>query len=78
MAPEILKFSEHNHKIDIWALGVLIFEMIVGIPPFNENLVDKIFENIENREIIEWDHLQKILDPLAVSIINTLLQLDPS
>ena len=77
IAPEILAYSEHDYKIDTWALGVLIFEMIVGIPPFNDTTVDKIFENIENRQILEWEHLQNILDPLAVSIINDLLQLDP-
>ena len=77
IAPEILAYSEHDHKIDTWALGVLIFEMIVGIPPFNDTTVNKIFENIENRQILEWEHLQNILDPLAVSIVNDLLQLDP-
>jgi len=24
----------HNREIDYWALGVLIYEMIVGIPPY--------------------------------------------
>ena len=53
IAPELLGNGAHDHKIDIWALGVLIFEMIVGIPPFNSTTVDEIFENITKREILD-------------------------
>jgi serum/glucocorticoid-regulated kinase 2 len=30
--------SGHDHTLDWWALGILIYEMIIGIPPFyNQN-----------------------------------------
>ena len=35
MAPEILKGYNYSNKVDIWALGVLLFEMTHGFPPFN-------------------------------------------
>ena len=34
LAPEMLKGSGHSFPIDWWALGILTYEMIVGIPPF--------------------------------------------
>jgi serine/threonine protein kinase len=38
LAPEILTRQGHDYTVDIWCLGTLLFEMIVGIPPFyNKN-----------------------------------------
>ena len=34
LAPEMLIGNGHDFTVDWWALGILIFEMIVGIPPF--------------------------------------------
>lgn len=34
LSPEILKGKHYNHKIDIWAIGTLAFEIAVGENPF--------------------------------------------
>lgn len=34
MSPEMVTGEGHNHAVDYWALGVLIYEMMVGNPPF--------------------------------------------
>jgi len=34
MAPEIIKRSGHSFSVDWWSLGVLTYELIVGVPPF--------------------------------------------
>ena len=34
LAPEMLTEGVYDHRIDIWALGVLMYECLVGAPPF--------------------------------------------
>ena len=35
--------------MDWWALGVCLFEFLTGVPPFNDQTPDQVFENILNR-----------------------------
>lgn len=35
LAPEIIDRSSYSKKVDIWDLGVLTYEFLVGVPPFN-------------------------------------------
>ena len=37
MSPEMLTNSGYNYSVDVWAVGVLIFEMSCGYAPFSEN-----------------------------------------
>ncbi|XP_026817038.1 atypical protein kinase C-like [Rhopalosiphum maidis] len=52
MAPEILKQEDYGFSVDWWALGVVLYEMLVGKSPFGEvseiteeHLFDAILEN---------------------------------
>jgi len=57
MAPEIIEgISINNFGIDWWSLGVILFEFLCGIPPFNDDSPEKIYDNIMNRRI-PWDQV---------------------
>jgi len=43
LAPEMIEEQGHDKAVDYWALGVLIYEMIVGIPPFYNKDRNKMF-----------------------------------
>lgn len=46
LAPEILKKQEHSKSLDWYLTGVLLYEMIVGIPPYYHNNRRELFDNI--------------------------------
>ncbi|OMJ66081.1 hypothetical protein SteCoe_37206 [Stentor coeruleus] len=47
MAPEIIKGQKHSYEVDIWALGVLLYEILHGYSPFQGREADKC-HNIVN------------------------------
>ena len=46
IAPEIIAQSGHTTAVDWWALGVLIYEMVAGTPPFQDEDRVALFEAI--------------------------------
>lgn len=45
LAPEVI-LGEYNEKVDIWSVGVLIYYMLNGVPPFNGRDARELYENI--------------------------------
>lgn len=46
MAPEMLMNQPHDHRLDIWCLGVLLFELVHGVPPFKGQSENEKCRNI--------------------------------
>lgn len=47
LAPEIIKNEGHNHAVDWWSIGILIYEMIVGFPPFYHKNQQTMYDLIQ-------------------------------
>ena len=47
LAPEMLRRSGHGKSVDWYLLGVLLYEMLVGQPPYFCNNKDQLFQNIQ-------------------------------
>ncbi|TNN30728.1 Serine/threonine-protein kinase greatwall [Liparis tanakae] len=66
LAPELLLGKAHDCMVDWWALGVCLFEFLTGVPPFNDETPQLVFQNILNRELrrhplfegLDWDDQQ--------------------
>lgn len=43
--------QKHGAAVDWWSLGVCLFEFMTGIPPFNDETAQQVFENILNRSM---------------------------
>lgn len=52
LAPEMLKRIGHGKSVDWYLLGVLLYEMLVGIPPYFTNNKEKLFQNIQRGPLL--------------------------
>lgn len=70
MCPEILKREGHNHMVDYYTLGALLFEMLTGLPPFYTNNRGEMTKRILESELTYPAHLS----PIVVNLISKLLE----
>jgi len=40
MAPEILTYKGYSFAVDLWALGIMLYEFLCGMVPFGEEIND--------------------------------------
>ena len=77
MAPELLyKNKGYSYGIDIWALGIIIYVLIVGEFPFEANEVKTVHEKIKKNKYIFPKSL--IISKVAKDLINKILINNPS
>ena len=74
LAPEIILKKKYGKAIDWWTLGCIIYEMLVGIPPFYENKRNVLFDKIKNQS----PKYPKYLSESSIEILNALLCKDPN
>ncbi|KAF8645144.1 hypothetical protein AX16_007972 [Volvariella volvacea WC 439] len=74
LAPEILNGQGYNKTIDWWTLGVLLYEMLSGLPPFYDEVTDKMYEKILHDPLVFGPEI----GPEARSILTGLLNRDPT
>eukprot|EP01012_Entosiphon_sulcatum_P052384 TRINITY_DN71_c0_g1_i1.p1 TRINITY_DN71_c0_g1~~TRINITY_DN71_c0_g1_i1.p1 ORF type:complete len:331 (+),score=89.92 TRINITY_DN71_c0_g1_i1:262-1254(+) len=72
LAPEIIQSKGHGKAVDWWALGILIYEMLVGYPPFFDESPFKIYEKILEGKL----QFPKWVDARAKDLIKGLLTTD--
>jgi serine/threonine protein kinase len=74
LAPELLLGAGHGASVDIWAVGVITYELLNGSPPFNDETKSLVFQHITERDIRPP---KEDVSPVAMGFIETCLQLDP-
>lgn len=51
MPPEVCQGLPYDSKVDVWALGVVIFELVTFRKPFNGDHINSLFDDIINRPL---------------------------
>lgn len=69
IAPEVLLNKGHGKPVDWWTLGILMYEMIVGYPPFVDEDPMGIYQKILSGKIV----FPKMFDKNAKSLVKKLL-----
>lgn len=76
IAPDVLNKS-YNEKCDIWSLGVILYILLVGYPPFNGSDDKKIIDAVKKGKYTldepEWDDVSEE----AVDLVKKCLTYDP-
>ena len=74
LAPEIIACSGHGLSADWWSFGILLYEMMVGIPPFYNQNIQLMYELIQHGDLRFPQ--RSPLSPQAQDIITKLLDRD--
>lgn len=77
IAPEILEKGKkgHDHNVDIWSLGIIVFAMLTSKPPFQSSTTDEIYRRARERDY-EWPDAEKtniIISQEAKDLVSTML-----
>lgn len=71
MAPEILRYEKYDAKADLWSVGTVLYEMVVGKPPFRATNHVELLRKIEKGE----DKIRFPEDNPASDDIKTLIKM---
>ncbi|KAF9919124.1 AGC protein kinase Gad8 [Lobosporangium transversale] len=74
LAPELLLGQGYTKTVDWWTLGVLLFEMLTGLPPFYDENIHEMYRKILQDELRFPDEVSSD----ARSLLMALLTRDPN
>ena len=76
MAPEQARGKNVDRRVDIWAFGCLLFEMLTGRRPFTGETVTDVLSAIVTREP-DWHALPPQVPPAVARLVRRCLEKDP-
>jgi polo-like kinase 1 len=77
IAPEILDSKiGHSYEVDYWSIGVILFALLYGRPPFESPEVKQTYKKIKNNQYSFPDTVK--VSPQAQDFISKLLLTEPS
>jgi serine/threonine protein kinase len=78
LAPEMVQQSGHDKGVDWWALGVLIYEMLIGVTPFFNKNKNMLLNKIKNAKVVFPDRKKYKIDysDVLMDLIVRLLEKD--
>ncbi|XP_072255599.1 microtubule-associated serine/threonine-protein kinase 1 isoform X2 [Pyxicephalus adspersus] len=76
IAPEVILRQGYGKPVDWWAMGIILYEFLVGCVPFFGDTPEELFGQVISDEIV-WPEGEEALPNDAQTLISSLLQTDP-
>ena len=76
MAPELLKGQPLNKKIDLYSMGIVLYEMLFGVCPFEDSNVENLIIKIE-RNILSFPLEKNQISLKTQNLLREMLKPDP-
>lgn len=77
LSPEVIKRESYGKPVDTWAIGVILYILLVGYPPFWDEVQERLYKQIKEGRYDfpkpEWDTVSKS----AKELIQRMLTVDP-
>ncbi|XP_031198973.1 serine/threonine-protein kinase ULK3 isoform X2 [Mastomys coucha] len=77
MAPEMVCRRQYDARVDLWSVGVILYEALFGQPPFASRSFSELEEKIRSKRVIELP-LRPQLSLDCRDLLQRLLERDPS
>ncbi|XP_019868843.2 aurora kinase A [Aethina tumida] len=74
LSPEMVQGATHNHKVDLWSLGVLCYEFLTGTPPFEDKELNITYKRISTASYT----FPEYLSDGAKDLVSKLLVVNPN
>lgn len=78
IAPEILSGANgHSYEVDVWAIGVILYTFLIGVPPFETSNVEATYKRIRANiysfpdEIVVSDNAKHLIKAILHPIPGT-------
>lgn len=76
MAPEILDNKPYGNEVDMWSLGVILYILLSGVPPFHDNNQERLFCKIRTGKYGFRSEIWENISDNAKDLIKHLLVVD--
>ncbi|KAM5169887.1 microtubule-associated serine/threonine-protein kinase 1 [Mantella aurantiaca] len=76
IAPEVILRQGYGKPVDWWAMGIILYEFLVGCVPFFGDTPEELFGQVISDDIV-WPEGEEALPADAQNLISSLLQTDP-
>lgn len=77
VAPEVLQGLEYGPAVDLWSIGVILYILLCGFPPFYHEATKELYKQIKKGQYTFPDPYWKNISAEAKDVVTRLLTVDP-